>query len=69
MLSAWLDFHHATLALKREGLTPDQLREQSCPPSPMSLLGLIRQPGGGGAALVPPVPERRDSGAGRPVLV
>ncbi|MFJ1793271.1 DinB family protein [Kitasatospora griseola] len=42
MLSAWLDFHRATLALKCEGLTPDQLRERSCPPSPMSLLGLIR---------------------------
>ncbi|WP_052509421.1 DUF664 domain-containing protein [Kitasatospora griseola] len=42
MLSAWLGFHHATLALKWAGLTPDQLRERPCPPVPMSLLGLIR---------------------------
>ncbi|KDN80879.1 DinB family protein [Kitasatospora cheerisanensis] len=42
MLTSWLDFHRATLALKCEGLTPDQLRERSCPPSPMSLLGLVR---------------------------
>ncbi|MFI9788890.1 DinB family protein [Kitasatospora sp. NPDC051984] len=42
MLNAWLDFHRATLALKCEGLTPDQLRERSCLPSPMSLLGLVR---------------------------
>ncbi|MFJ1755089.1 DinB family protein [Kitasatospora sp. NPDC088134] len=42
MLGAWLDFHRATLALKCEGLTPDQLRERSCPPSTLSLLGLVR---------------------------
>ncbi|OKJ05721.1 DinB family protein, partial [Kitasatospora sp. CB01950] len=42
MLTSWLDFHRATLALKCDGLTPDQLRERSCPPSPMSLLGLVR---------------------------
>ncbi|MFD8478378.1 DinB family protein [Kitasatospora sp. NPDC059673] len=42
MLTSWLDFHRATLALKCEGLTPDQLRKRSCPPSSMSLLGLVR---------------------------
>ncbi|GAA2086981.1 DinB family protein [Kitasatospora saccharophila] len=42
MLGAWLDFHRATLALKCEGLTPEQLRERACPPSSMSLLGLVR---------------------------
>ncbi|MGW4380501.1 DinB family protein [Kitasatospora sp. NPDC004531] len=42
MLTAWLEFHRATLALKCEGLTPEQLRERSCPPSTMSLLGLVR---------------------------
>ncbi|RKE23222.1 DinB family protein [Streptomyces sp. TLI_171] len=42
MLGAWLDFHRATLAIKVEGLTPDQLRERSCPPSSLSLLGLVR---------------------------
>ncbi|QKW23495.1 DinB family protein [Kitasatospora sp. NA04385] len=42
MLGAWLDFHRATLALKCEGLAPEQLRERACPPSSMSLLGLVR---------------------------
>ncbi|WP_033258335.1 MULTISPECIES: DinB family protein [Kitasatospora] len=42
MLGAWLDFHRSTLALKCEGLTPDQLRERACPPSSLSLLGLVR---------------------------
>jgi uncharacterized damage-inducible protein DinB len=42
MLNAWLDFHRATLAWKCEGLTDDQLRERSAPPSTLSLLGLIR---------------------------
>jgi len=42
MLSAWLDFHRATLALKCEGLTDDQLRLRSVPPSTLSLLGLVR---------------------------
>ncbi len=42
MLTAWLDFHRATLALKCEGLTDAQLREQAVPPSNLSLLGLIR---------------------------
>lgn len=42
MLDSWLEFHRATLAWKCEGLTDDQLREQSAPPSTISLLGLVR---------------------------
>ncbi len=42
MLSAWLDFQRATLAVKCAGLTDDQLRERAVPPSRLSLLGLIR---------------------------
>ncbi|MEU8511740.1 DUF664 domain-containing protein [Kitasatospora sp. NPDC048722] len=42
MLTAWLDFHRSTLALKCEGLTDDQLRTRSVPPSGLSLLGLVR---------------------------
>jgi len=42
MLTAWLDWHRATLALKCDGLTGDQLRDRSVPPSGLSLLGLIR---------------------------
>ncbi|MFF7990959.1 DinB family protein [Kitasatospora xanthocidica] len=41
-LSAFLDYHRATLALKCEGLTDDQLRLRSVPPSALSLLGLVR---------------------------
>ncbi len=42
MLTGWLDYHRATLAMKCAGLTPGQLRERSAPPSSMSLLGLLR---------------------------
>jgi uncharacterized damage-inducible protein DinB len=42
MLNAWLEFHRATLLMKCEGLTDDQLRERSVPPSSLSLLGLVR---------------------------
>ena len=42
MLTGWLDYHRATLAWKCEGLTDDQLRERSVPPSGLSLLGLVR---------------------------
>ena len=42
MLEAWLDFHRVTLAQKCKGLTPEQLRERSVPPSTLSLLGLVR---------------------------
>ncbi len=42
MLSTFLDFHRATLAIKCDGLTGDQLRERAVPPSSLSLLGLVR---------------------------
>ena len=42
MLITWLDYQRATLALKCEGLTDDQLRTRSVPPSNLSLLGLVR---------------------------
>jgi uncharacterized damage-inducible protein DinB len=42
MLVAWLEYHRATLAMKCEGLTHDQLRTRSVPPSGLSLLGLVR---------------------------
>ena len=42
MLRAFLDYHRATLAMKCEGLSDDQLREQSMPPSTLSLLALVR---------------------------
>ncbi|MFG1716731.1 DinB family protein [Micromonospora sp. NPDC049203] len=41
-LRAFLDFHRATLALKCEGLTDEQLRRAASPPSTLSLLGLVR---------------------------
>jgi hypothetical protein len=41
-LCAWLDFHRATLLHKCAGLTPEQLVQRSCPPSRLSLLGLVR---------------------------
>ena len=41
-LEAWLQYQRATLLTKCAGLTPDQLCERSCPPSTMSLLGLLR---------------------------
>ncbi|MDQ6674037.1 MAG: DinB family protein [Chloroflexota bacterium] len=42
MLEAWLDYHRATLAMKCGGLSAEQLRQRSVPPSPLSLLGLVR---------------------------
>jgi hypothetical protein len=42
MLTAWLDMQRATLALKCEGLTDEQLRVMAVPPSSLSLLGLVR---------------------------
>jgi hypothetical protein len=42
MLTGFLDFHRATLAVKCEGLTDAQLRQQAAPPSALSLLGLVR---------------------------
>lgn len=41
-LRAYLDFHRATLAMKCEGLGDEELRRQACPPSTLSLLGLVR---------------------------
>jgi uncharacterized damage-inducible protein DinB len=42
MLRAYLDYHRATLAMKCDGLTDEELRRQSSPPSTLSLLGLVR---------------------------
>ncbi|WP_338677912.1 DinB family protein [Streptomyces sp. SCSIO 30461] len=41
-LRGYLDFHRATLAMKCAGLTDEELRRQSMPPSTLSLLGLVR---------------------------
>lgn len=41
-LRAFLDYHRATLAMKCEGLTDEELRQRSMPPSALSLLGLVR---------------------------
>ena len=42
MLRAFLDYQRATLAMKCDGLTTDELRERSMPPSGLSLLALVR---------------------------
>jgi pimeloyl-ACP methyl ester carboxylesterase len=42
MLEAWLEFHRQTLLAKCSGLTAGQLRQRAAPPSPLSLLGLVR---------------------------
>lgn len=42
MLRAFLDYHRATLAMKCEGLTDEELRQQSMPSSALSLIGLVR---------------------------
>ena len=39
---AWVDYHRSTLLMKCAGLAPEQLIERSCPPSTLSLLGLVR---------------------------
>ncbi len=41
-LEGWLDFYRATLGIKCDGLADDQLRTASVPPSPLTLLGLVR---------------------------
>ena len=41
-LTAFLDWQRATLARKCEGLTAEQLRLRSAPPSKLSLVGLVR---------------------------
>jgi uncharacterized damage-inducible protein DinB len=42
MLVSWLDYHRETLAFKCDGLSDDQLKERSVPPSSLTLLGLVR---------------------------
>jgi uncharacterized damage-inducible protein DinB len=42
MLTGWLEHHRAILLWKCEGLTDEQLRKRSVPPSSLSMLGLIR---------------------------
>jgi hypothetical protein len=42
LLNGWVDYYRATLLLKCEGLTGEQLIKRSCEPSPMSLIGLVR---------------------------
>jgi uncharacterized damage-inducible protein DinB len=42
MLDGWLDYHRATLLWKCAGLDDSQLRLRACPPSTLSLLGLVR---------------------------
>lgn len=41
-LAAYLDFYRATVELKCRGLTPEQARARSMPPSSLSLHGLVR---------------------------
>jgi uncharacterized damage-inducible protein DinB len=41
-LSQFLDYYRATLLIKVEGLTNDQARVRGCPPSTLSLMGLVR---------------------------
>jgi hypothetical protein len=42
VLLGYLDYHRAVLARKAEGLTDEQARRAACPPSDLTLLGLIR---------------------------
>ncbi|HEX2131704.1 MAG TPA: DinB family protein [Actinophytocola sp.] len=42
MLRAFLDYHRATLAMKCAGLSDEDLRRRSMPPSTLTLLGLVR---------------------------
>jgi hypothetical protein len=41
-LLAWLDYHRATLAVKCDGLTAEQLCRRSVPTTTMTLMGLVR---------------------------
>jgi len=41
-LEQWLDYHRQTLLWKCTGLTAEQLKQRSAPPSGLSLLGLVR---------------------------
>jgi Protein of unknown function (DUF664) len=42
VLLGYLDYHRAVLARKAEGITDEQARVAACPPSDLTLLGLIR---------------------------
>jgi hypothetical protein len=42
VLLGYLDYHRAVLARKAEGVTDEQARLAACPPSDLTLLGLIR---------------------------
>ena len=42
ILTAYLDWHRETFALKCAGVPPERLREKGIPPSTMSLHGLLR---------------------------
>jgi uncharacterized damage-inducible protein DinB len=42
MIADYIDWHRTTLLRKCEGLTAEQLKQQSCPPSNLTLLGLVR---------------------------
>jgi uncharacterized damage-inducible protein DinB len=42
MLQGWLDWHRQTLLSKCAGLTAEQLKTASAPPSKLTLLGLVR---------------------------
>lgn len=42
ILLGWLAFHRNALAAKCDGLDADQLVTRSAPPSPLSLLGIVR---------------------------
>ena len=42
MLQGWLDWHRQTLLTKCAGLTAEQLKTASAPPSNLTLLGLVR---------------------------
>jgi uncharacterized damage-inducible protein DinB len=41
-LEGWLDFYRTTLLTKCDGLTDEQLRTASAPPSSLTLLGLVQ---------------------------
>jgi hypothetical protein len=41
-LTAYLEYYRATVAMKCRGLTPEQARTRSMPPSTLSLHGLVR---------------------------
>ncbi len=41
-LEQFLDYYRETLQVKCDGLTDEQLKLRSCPPSDLSLIGLVR---------------------------